>query len=203
MTRSAPAAKPFTPAFELVARRVGDAEADSGRECAHHGDHDPHPQDRAPVATAGAHRARGADGFREVRHEDGREQAHAHPAARRQAESQHELLGYPVQEGAERQRGAGSGPLGAALDHTVENVERERSEGHADRHRARAADLHAVLRELEAHGAHESARAEREHQSHQALGPGARQADQGPEHQRRSRQRAPAESLSRHGAASG
>jgi hypothetical protein len=105
--------------------------------------------------------------------------------------AEHELLGDPVEERAERQRGAAG--VRPALDRAVDREVRERAGAEPERDGERARLLHALGEQLEAHRADQRARAEREDEPDRARRPRAGEREQGAEHERGGGERAPAD----------
>ena len=111
----------------------------------------------AGPGAGGVHRARRADRLRQVRDEDRDEQADADALARREPDAEDGLLGDAVEEGAEREGGAGAARAAAAArgaappDDAVEREVGDRPGGEADRDEAGVAEPRALLREVEAH----------------------------------------------------
>ena len=122
------------------------------------------------------------------------------PSAGGDADPEHGLLRDPVQERAERERGAGvlaavsaPGATAAACEQSVEREVGDRAGRESHRQHAGVAELRALLREVEAHGADQRPRAEGEHEPDDPVRPGPGQPEQRADDQRRRGERAPAE----------
>ena len=115
------------------------------------------------------------------------------PSPRGEADAEHRLLGEAVEEGAEGEGRAGAAARRAPLDEAVEPEVGERADGETASHRGAAADLQALLGEVEADRAHEGAGAEGEHDAHGAVRPRAGQAQQRADDERGRGERAPAQ----------
>ena len=137
-----------------------------------------------------AHLAGRADRLRQVGDEDRDQQPDPDSLATGQPDPEHELLGDPVEEGAERQRRAGVraalAPRPAAAggraggDQPVEAEVGERARAEAERGGAEAADPQSLRRQLEADRADQRPGAEGENQPDLPLGPAPVKASRAP-----------------------
>jgi hypothetical protein len=162
----------------------------------------PEAQDRAAPGTGLAHVVGRPQCLRQVGDEDRDQQGDADALAGGDADAEHRLLGYAVEEGAERERGAAAvlaapaapAPgLEAAGDQPVEEEVDEGADAEADAGDRGAAGLQALLRELEADRADQGAGAEGEDQSDLSRRPAMGEAEQRSNDERACRERSPAD----------